>query len=131
MNSVNSFGKVSTSIVPPCCFTNDVAKPNFNFTSQAFCRGPERRLRATFGRVDPPFLPRRVVLECQIPSSGCASGPASWEAAKGYAREPAANVNGLTFRRISDPGFEPNTESPAASLDCAFCLDNEIVVSAV
>jgi hypothetical protein len=23
--------------------------------SQAFCRGPERRLRATFARVDPPF----------------------------------------------------------------------------
>jgi len=23
--------------------------------SQAFCRGPERRLRATIGRVDPPF----------------------------------------------------------------------------
>ena len=23
--------------------------------SQAFCRGPERRLRATFGRVDPPL----------------------------------------------------------------------------
>jgi hypothetical protein len=41
MNSVNSFPVA--------------AKPNFNFASQAFCRGPERRLRATFGRVDPPF----------------------------------------------------------------------------
>ena len=63
------------------------------------------------------FLPRRVVLECQIPSSGCASRPASWEAARGYAREPAANVNGLTFRRISDPGFAPNPKSPVASFD--------------
>ena len=41
MNSVNSFPVV--------------AKPNFNFAFQAFCRGPERWLRATFGRVDPPF----------------------------------------------------------------------------
>jgi hypothetical protein len=38
-------------------------------------------------------------------------------AAKGYARRRAANVNGLTFRRISDPDFVPDTESPAASLD--------------
>ena len=36
---------------------------------------------------------------------------------KGYAREPAANVNGLTFRRISDPGFAPNPKSPVASFD--------------
>jgi len=62
-------------------------------------------------------LPRRVVLESQIPFSGCASAPASRVAAKGYARRRAANVNGLTFRRISDPGFVPTPKSPAASFD--------------
>jgi hypothetical protein len=66
MNSVNSFPAV--------------AKPNFNFASQAFCRGPERRLGASFSRVDPPFCRGAFFLECQIPSSGCASGPqAGWQ----------------------------------------------------
>jgi hypothetical protein len=37
--------------------------------------------------------------------------------AKGYARRRTANVNGLTFRRISDPGFVPTPKSPAASFD--------------
>jgi hypothetical protein len=41
MNSVNSFAVV--------------AKPNFNFAAEVFCRGPERRLRASLSRVDPPF----------------------------------------------------------------------------
>ena len=43
--------------------------------------------------------------------------PQAGVTAKGYAREPAANVNGLTFRRISDPGFVSNPKSPAASFD--------------
>jgi hypothetical protein len=38
-------------------------------------------------------------------------------AAKGYPREPAANVNGLTFHRISHPGFMPTPKNPADSLD--------------
>jgi hypothetical protein len=53
-----------------------VANPNFNLAAQAFCRGPERRLKATFGRVDPPVCRGAFSRECQIPFSGCASGPA-------------------------------------------------------
>jgi hypothetical protein len=79
-------------------FSPAARETEFQFCCRGFCRGPERWLGASFSRVDPPFLPRRVVRECQIPSSGCASGPASWEAAKGYARKRAANVNGLTLR---------------------------------
>jgi len=75
-----------------------VANPNFNLAAQAFGRGPEHRLRATFGRVDPPFCRGAFFANTRFYFRVVDQDPQSQETAKGYARRRAANVNGLTFR---------------------------------
>jgi hypothetical protein len=75
-----------------------VANPNFNFAPGLFVvalsvgSGPPSAASIRL------FVAARFLANVRFHFSGRASGPASWEPAKGYARRRVANVNGLTFR---------------------------------